>query len=359
MAAGARTAVVQRGSNITVDICPIGDGGEGTMDALVGAMGGEIHEAQVVGPTGSHLRARYATCQRIGIVEMAEASGLAKVPESQRDPTMTTSFGAGELVRAAIDRGSAEVIVCIGGSATVDGGAGMCQALGARFFDSDDRLMNEPMTGAMLKRIARAERPRELPIIRVACDVTNPLCGPSGAAVVYGPQKGATPVQVKQLDEALAHYAAIIGGDVNMPGAGAAGGAGFGLAVMCNAKLMRGIPLVLDVVQFKRRCAGATIVLTGEGRLDEQSLHGKACMGVAQAALQLGVPTLAIVGSTGRGAERCRSSHGGFLQDYVSLSDRFGMARSLSQPSQCIEETAHELIRHWPKFPFASQAGYT
>ena len=331
------------------DVCPVADGGEGTLDALVGAMGGTIIYANVTGPLGQPVDARFAVLgdQRTGVVELAEASGLARVSPLQRNPMNTTTRGTGELIRAAQRHGCETVIVCIGGSATVDGATGIAQALGARFFDNHGRFINQPMTGGHLLTIASYEPPdlSQLPVLRIACDVTNPLCGLNGAAAVYGPQKGATPQQVQLLDAGLAHLASIVGGDPTQPGAGAAGGAGFGLVAMCGGRLERGIDLVLDAIDFERRCRDADLVLTGEGRLDSQSLHGKACMGVARLARELGVPTIAIVGSTGEGAERTIDpDHGGALSDYISLADRYGMDRALREPATLIAETTQQAL---------------
>jgi glycerate 2-kinase len=333
-------------ASIVCDICPVADGGEGTLDALIAAMGGRILHADVTGPRGRPVRARYGvTNDGTGVVELAEASGLALLPPVQRDPMRTTTFGTGELNQAAVAHGCRSVIVCIGGSATVDGACGIAQSLGAKFWNEEGELIAQPMTGGMLRRIARWQPPPKLPEIRVACDVTNPLCGPTGAAAVYGPQKGATPEQVRELDAGLAHLAQIVGGDPDMPGSGAAGGAGFGLVNMCGAKLERGIDLVLDAVGFNDRCRDSQLVLTGEGRLDSQSLHGKATMGVAKAAAKRGVPTIAIVGSTGEGAEDCIDpSKGGALHRYVSLTERFGLNRALRETATLVELVAREMV---------------
>lgn len=330
------------------EACPVADGGEGTMQTLIGAMGGSIHKARVAGPLGEPVEAQFGIAGdgKTAIVELAEASGLTLVPRQRRDPTMTTTFGTGQLIQLAAERGCTTIIVCIGGSATVDGGAGMIQALGGRFFDSAGRLITEPLTGGGLTMIARIEPPRDLPILRVACDVTNPLCGSQGAAAVYGPQKGATPAQVRRLDATLAHFASLTKSDPNLAGAGAAGGAGFGLVVLCGAKLERGIELVLDVIGFERRCQGAALVLTGEGRLDSQSLAGKACMGVAAAASRAGMPTIAIVGSTGPGFEACLDrSRGGLLRSCASLSDRFGVDRAMKEPAAALTALTAEVVR--------------
>jgi glycerate kinase len=176
--------------------------------------------------------------------------------------------------------------------------------------------------------------------------VTNPLCGPSGAAYVYGPQKGASPQQVQQLDIALGHLASLTKTDPNTPGAGAAGGVGFGLAAFCGATLEPGIDLILEAVRFRQRCQGADLVLTGEGCLDIQSLHGKATMGVAQAAADIGVPTIAIVGSTGPGAEaRIKPDPGGLFDDVISLTERFGLQRSMAETAPLLEKAVADVIR--------------
>jgi glycerate kinase len=238
------------------------------------------------------------------------------------------------------------IMVCIGGSATVDGGTGVAQALGFKFFDQQSREITQPMCGGLLSRVARIEWPMlNSPPLRVACDVTNPLCGPNGAAAVYGPQKGASPAQVRQLDEGLANLARLCGGDSNQDGAGAAGGAGFGLATLLGARLEHGIELVLDAIGFSSRCADASLVLTGEGRLDAQSLRGKACMGVAKAAATRRVPAIAIVGSTGPGAEQCLIRHGGFLKSYECLTERFGHERAMHEAATLISDVATELAR--------------
>jgi glycerate kinase len=329
------------------DVCPIADGGEGTLDALVGALGGSIHQATVVGPLGEAHTARFGISPdgSTGIVELAEASGMTLVPAEQRDPTRTTTFGTGQLIRTAAEAGCRVVLVAVGGSATCDGGTGLAQALGTRFFDRRGQLIERPMTGGLLTELSRIEPAPPLPAIRVACDVTNPLLGPQGAAAVFAPQKGATPMQVRQLDEGLRRLASLLAADPETPGAGAAGGAAFGLLALCGATLERGVDLVLDTVGFADRCGEADLVLTGEGRLDGQTVHGKAVSGVAARAHALGVPTVAIAGSLGPGADdSLNPALGGYLADVVSLVERFGRDRALREPAELISIVAHELV---------------
>ena len=348
-AASAMAAGVARVDEaIVCDQCPVADGGEGSLDALVTATKGTIHRAIVTGPLGQPIEARYGIGgdRRTGFVELAEASGLALIAPDRRDPTRTTTFGTGELIAAARERGCETIVLCIGGSGTVDGGVGIAQALGAKFFDASGRRLDAPLSGGRLLEIASYEPPASVPKINVACDVTNPLCGPQGAAVVYAPQKGATAQQVRQLDAALRHLASLTTVDPNLPGTGAAGGAGFALAAFCGATLQPGIELILEAVQFRRRCQDAVLVLTGEGCLDAQSLHGKATIGVARAAAQLGVPTIAIVGRTGPGADAgVGPEKGGMLAGVISLSDRYGLQRSMTQTATLLTEATAQVIR--------------
>jgi glycerate kinase len=343
MRLGCRDAAPAAG----VDACPLADGGEGTLDVLAAALGARIEHAVVAGPLGEPLTARFGIVERTAtaIVELAQASGLALVAPSRRDPTRTTTLGTGELVRRAVELGCRRVLCSIGGSATVDGGAGICQALGAELVDADGRTLPVPVTGGDLERVASVRLPRALPEIDVACDVDNPLTGPAGAARVYGPQKGATPEQVERLDRGLRRLADACGGAPDAPGAGAAGGAGFGLAAVLGARLHRGIDLVLDAVGFAERCRGATLVLTGEGRLDGQSLRGKAVLGAARCAAGRGVPTVAIVGELGPGAERCVGDPAdGLLRGAVSLAERFGRERALREPAALIRRVTAEIV---------------
>lgn len=348
-----------RDAGCVTDVCPIADGGEGSLDTMLSAMGGEMRTAVVVGPLGEPLPARYGIARGgIGIIELAEASGLALVPKQSRNPMRTTTFGTGQLIKLAADHGCNETLVCIGGSATVDGGTGLAQALGAIFFGADGQVITSPMTGGDLAALKRVEPPdiQRLPTIRIACDVTNPLCGPRGAAAVYGPQKGATPEQVQRLDAGLAHLASLCGVDPETPGFGAAGGAPIGLAALCGGRLERGIALVLDAVGFEQRCRRADLVLTGEGCLDAQSLSGKATLGVARAAAELGVPTIAIVGKVGDGAAECIGAAHGKLRDCVSLSERYGEDRSMREPAALLRVVARDMASQFATRPRSRRA---
>jgi glycerate kinase len=292
---------------------PIADGGEGTVDALVVATGGRAQEREVHGPLGELVRARWGVLGGGGgaVIEMAAASGLPLVPPDRRDPRVTSTRGTGELIRAALDAGIRRIVVGIGGSATNDGGAGMARALGARFLDDEGRDL--PEGGAALARLDRIdlqgldERLAEAGIL-VACDVDNPLTGPRGASAVYGPQKGATPEMVRELDAALARFAKVAseatGRDVAaLPGAGAAGGLGAGLLFFTPAQLRPGVEIVLETARFDERVRDADLVITGEGRTDFQTAMGKAPAGVAAAAKRHGVPVICLSGGLGEGAD--------------------------------------------------------
>ncbi len=298
------------------DLVPMADGGEGTVEALVAATNGKIITKRVTGPLGEPVDAFFGILGdgETAVIEMAAAAGLHLVPPEKRNPLITTTYGVGELIKAALDAGCKRIIVGIGGSATNDGGAGMAQALGAKLLD---RKGNEiGFGGGELGKLTRIDiseldsRLKETEIL-VACDVTNPLTGPNGASAVYGPQKGATPEMVKLLDENLSHYADIIRRDLsvdveNVPGAGAAGGLGAGLMAFCQAKLKRGVELVIQAVGLDERVRSSDLVITGEGKLDFQTGFGKVPHGVAQVAKRYDKPVIAIVGQLGEGSEKCR-----------------------------------------------------
>ena len=296
-----------------IDRVPMADGGEGTVAALVAATGGSYRTVTVTGPLGEPVVASFGLLGdgRTAVLEMASASGLWLVPPALRDPLRATTRGTGQLLLAALEAGARRVIVGIGGSATNDGGAGLGQALGFRLLDTHGREL-EP-GGGELDRLARIERTDQVAVlgsatIAVACDVTNPLCGPQGASAVYGPQKGATPEMVERLDRNLGHFADIVARDLDVavrdiPGSGAAGGLGGGLVAFAGGRLEGGVNLVIEAVNLRERLHAADLCLTGEGALDGQSAFGKTAVGVARLAHSLGCPTLAIAGSIGPGAE--------------------------------------------------------
>lgn len=287
---------------------PMADGGEGTVDAVLAATGGERRECRVCGPLGEPVLAHWGWLgEGTAVLEMASASGLHHVPRDRRDATVTTSLGTGELIRAALDAGATRIILGLGGSATNDGGAGLLQALGVRFLDA--REVELPPGGAALARLARIDvgglDPRlQQARVEIAADVDNPLCGPRGASRVFGPQKGADPQQVEQLDAALEHYARLVAATLGEdhschPGVGAAGGLGFAARAFLHAGFRPGIELVAELSGLADAVEGADLVITGEGRLDSQSLHGKTPVGVARIARAAGVPVVALAGSLG------------------------------------------------------------
>ncbi|URQ60160.1 glycerate kinase [Pantoea alhagi] len=286
---------------------PVADGGEGTVEAMVAATQGKIVRLRVTGPLGEPVDAFYGLSgdESCAFIEMAAASGLELVPPAQRDPLVTTSWGTGELIANALDRGVQHFIIGIGGSATNDGGAGMVQALGARLLNAQDEQIG--YGGGALPQLARIDISQLDPRLRqcrfeVACDVTNPLTGDEGASAIFGPQKGATPALVTQLDCALAHYAGIIQRDLDIdvlhiPGGGAAGGMGAALHAFCQAELRRGIEIVTEALGLDELVKDATLVITGEGRIDSQTVHGKVPIGVAKVAKRYNKPVIGIAGS--------------------------------------------------------------
>ncbi|MFI5272052.1 MAG: glycerate kinase [Ktedonobacterales bacterium] len=297
-----------------IEIVAVADGGEGSVRALVAATGGELRTSRVSGPLGGQVEAEWGLLGpqdgeggdgRTAVIEMAAASGLPLVPAHLRNPLIASTRGTGELMRAALDASARRLLIGIGGSATNDGGAGMAQALGARLLDADGHELAPG--GAALAALARLDLGVLDPRLRaatvlVACDVNNPLCGPLGASAIFGPQKGASPDMVRQLDAALAHYADVLrrelGADVaDVPGAGAAGGLGAGLIAFAGARLVPGARVVLEALDFAARVAGVALVITAEGQLDEQTAFGKAPAAVARIAHDAGAAVIALAGS--------------------------------------------------------------
>lgn len=296
-----------------VTTAPMADGGDGTLDVLVAATRGTCISRRVTGPLGNKVMARYGTLghSRTALVEMAQASGLMLVPAGRMNPLTATTYGTGELIRDALDRGYREIILAIGGSATVDGGMGMAQALGVRFLDSRGKPLGRG--GSRLSRVRKIDvsgmhkRIKDAQFV-IAADANNPLLGPNGAARMYGPQKGATPAMVRELERGMANYAAVIQSQFGMDiralrGAGAAGGLGAGLAVFCGARMTSGARLVMERLRLEARVKRSDLVITGEGRIDRQTLYGKSVMGVIGLARKHRVPVVCFAGSVAPGAE--------------------------------------------------------
>ncbi len=334
---------------------PMADGGEGTVDSMVAATGGEIVRVEVTGPLGQPVSAFYGLLGEgeTAVIEMAAASGLHLAPKGQRDPRITTSYGTGELILAALERGVKAIILGIGGSATNDGGAGMMQALGARLLDDQQQPL--PPGGAALARLAQidlsAVDPRlQQMSVTAACDVDNPLCGPHGASAVFGPQKGATPEMVTQLDAALSHFGSLLqqatGREVlNAPGAGAAGGMGAALLGMLNARLRPGIEIVIETLRLEEALRDADLVITGEGRLDSQSIHGKTPIGVARVAKRHGLPVIGIAGSLSKDYQVVHQ-HG--IDAAFSVLDRVvTLEEALTDAADNLEVTARNVAAVW------------
>ena len=294
-------------------LVPVADGGDGTLETLVDATEGDIRSAKVTGPTGAPVEAEWGALGdgESAMIEMARTSGLALLSLDERDPLRTTTYGLGEIIREALDAGFRSFIVGIGGSATNDGGAGMAQALGVRLLDESGNDL--PPGGAALADLRKIDMSgldtrAAASQFSVACDVSNPLTGPEGASAVYGPQKGATPDLVEQLDDALGNFAEVVERDIGrsikyVPGSGAAGGLGGGMMAFLDGSLRAGVDIVLDQVGLDEQLEGADLVITGEGQLDFQTVYHKAPIGVAWLAKERGIPVIAISGSLGQGFE--------------------------------------------------------
>ncbi len=339
-------------SPLTIVALPIADGGEGTVEALVTATGGTYRERQVAGPRLTGVAARYGIINGdTAVIEMAQASGLPLLSHSERNPCLTTTYGTGELLRAALDEGLRKIIVGIGGSATNDGGIGCAQALGVSFTDAEGREVGPG--GGELRRIARID-PTNLDVrlrdtnVTVICDVNNPLTGVRGATRVFGPQKGATPAMLDELEAGMLHYAGLLEQtcryDVgNTPGSGAAGGLGAALLAFCGAKLKPGIETVLDLVAFERLIADVDLVVTGEGRIDEQTAYGKVPVGIARRCAANGVSVVAVVGSIGSGAGATYSF--GIDSIMSAICAPMSLEEAMSQPAERLREAADRMFR--------------
>ncbi|RFU20487.1 glycerate kinase [Geodermatophilus marinus] len=331
---------------------PVADGGDGTLDAAVSA-GYRRVPVSAQGPTGEPVATAYAERDGNAVVEMADVSGLRRLPGGQLAARTASSYGTGEVVRTALDAGCRRIVLGIGGSATTDGGAGLVQALGGRLLDAEDREVGRG--GAALAAVEVLDLSGLHPALRdaevvVACDVDNPLLGSHGAAAVYGPQKGASPDDVAELDAALARWAEAVrvATDVDAadrPGAGAAGGVGFAALAVLGATLRPGIDLVLDLVDFRAALPGAGLVITGEGSLDEQTLHGKAPAGVAAAARRAGVPVVAVAGRSLLAPADLAPT--GIRAAYALTDIEPDPARCMSEAGALLERLAARVAADW------------
>lgn len=337
--------------DLAVESLPVADGGDGTVDAAV-AHGFERREVRVTGPLGRPVTAAYALGGATAVVEMAEASGLGHLPAGVFAPLTATTYGTGELLRAALDAGARRIVLGVGGSATNDGGAGMLAALGARFAGADGAPVapgGGPLGGLAAADLSGLDARLAETEVVLAGDVDNPLTGPRGAAAVYGPQKGATEAEVATLDAALAHFARVLEGTVGpraaeyarSPGAGAAGGVGFGALVGLGAAFRPGIDVMLDVLGFAEALQRADLVITGEGSLDGQTLHGKAPVGVAQAARARGIEVVAVCGRLELG--RGELTAAGIRRAYALTDLEPDPARCMAEAGPLLERVARQL----------------
>jgi glycerate 2-kinase len=344
---------VLRGARI--EKLPMADGGEGTVDAVVRASGGRLLRRSVTGPLGEPVRAAFGLLpDGSAVIEMAAASGLPLVPLARRDPRHTTTYGTGELIAHALKLGASRIVVGLGGSATNDAGAGMAQALGAVFRDRRGRVLERPLTGGELGTVVAAELgamalPRAGIEVIAASDVRNPLCGPRGAAAIFGPQKGADPALIRQLDRKLHDFAEVIEGLTRRglslrPGAGAAGGLGFGLMAFARARLMPGAPLIMQLLGVESRLRETDLLITAEGRIDGQTVLGKAPAALARLARRLDVPVVGVGGALA--ADAASLFRHGFDALEAGVTRPTELSRALFDARVNLER-AGERIGHW------------
>jgi glycerate kinase len=335
--------------------CPMADGGEGTLESILAACDGELRRTNVRGPLGVAVKAAWGWLPQshTAIIEMAEASGLQLVPVDQRDACISSTFGIGELIRAALDIGAQRVILAIGGSATNDGGAGAMQALGVKLFDAQDaELQPGGLALEHLSRIDLSDIDPRLANVRfdIAADVDNPLCGLQGASAIFGPQKGASPDQVQQLDHALGHFADHCAQALNKDvrderGSGAAGGLGFAAKAFLGAQFTAGVDVVAELVGLADAVRNADLVITGEGRFDAQTLRGKTPFGVARIAKQHGVPVIVIAGTLGDGYQQMYEH--GVDAAFALPSGPTSLAQACAEAPRLLRARAGDIARVW------------
>ena len=335
--------------------CPMADGGEGTMDAILAASAGELRRETVRGPLGEPVEAGWGWLPetRTAIIEMAQASGLQLLTTEQRDACRSSTWGTGQLVAAALDAGAKRIVLAIGGSATNDGGSGMLRALGLRLLDAEGQALEEG--GLALSRLATLDasgldaRLAEVQV-EVAADVDNPLCGPQGASAIFGPQKGASPEQVAALDKALGHFAdhsaQALGEDVrDFPGCGAAGGMGFAARAFMGARFRPGVEVVAELAGLDELVRDADLVITGEGRFDAQTLRGKTPLGVARVAKRHGAPVVVIAGTLGTGYEALYAH--GIDAAFALASGPMTLQQACAEAPALLEARAGDIARLW------------
>ncbi len=351
----AAEGILRAAPDTSVTVHPLADGGEGTVDALTAGMNGKIESVQVTGPLGDPVSCKYGILHsgKLAVIEMALAAGITLVPESRRNPLHTTTYGVGEVIKDAIQKGCRKLIIGIGGSATNDGGIGMLQALGYGFLDKNGKQV--PFGACGLSEIQTLSSDQVLPELsechfQIACDVTNPLCGPDGASAVYGPQKGADPSMIRKMDQWLSHYAALAKSqfpkaDPTLAGTGAAGGLGFAFLTFTNAVLESGIQIVLKETHLEDAVRDADLIITGEGRLDGQTAMGKAPVGVAQLAKKYGKPVVALAGSVTPDARFC--NHQG-IDAFFPILQRVSTLQEAMEPKQArqnLADTTEQVFR--------------
>lgn len=348
-----RDGIIRVVPNAEVALVPVADGGDGTLETLVEGSGGQIRRIEVTGPIGERRTAEWGAMGDgvTAVIEMARTSGLALVPEDRRNPLVTTTFGLGEAIRHAMNAGFRRFIIGIGGSATNDAGAGMAQALGVRLLDRSGNELAQG--GAALSALHAIDmsgldaKINECEFL-VACDVNNPLTGPTGASAIYGPQKGATPDMIELLDAALTRFAEIVERDIgaeisDIAGSGAAGGLGGGLIAFVDGQLRAGVDIVLDTVRLDDFLPGADLVITGEGSMDHSTIYNKAPVGVAARANRLGIPVIGISGSLGAGFQDVHE-HG--IEGLTSITPGpVSLEEASQRAAELIADTTEQVMR--------------
>ena len=355
-----KEAIIQISKDIEIVVNPIADGGEGTVDTIIESYRRMMIQIPVTGPLGNEINAKFGIIDNTtAIIEMSAASGLCLVPLSQRNPMNTTTFGTGELISAAIQMGCSKIIIGIGGSATNDGGMGMAQALGAKFYGKDGKLLG--YGGRQLLKLDRIDLSELDTAIKnisffVACDVDNPLYGPEGAAYVYGPQKGADDKMVKELDAGLVNFAKVVQRDLyidvsKLKGGGASGGLGAGLFVFLDAQLRRGAELIIEATKLEDKIKGADLIITGEGVMDNQTFYGKSTYGVATLAQKYSIPVITINGSVNIDYTLVdESKRNLFAGNFSTINNPMPLEDAIKNGGTLLKAQAGELVRFFLSF---------